>query len=532
MVFSTPIFLTVFLPLVLAGAWGLGWLEDRRGGAAPRAWTNAFLLAASLFFYFWGEGRGVCWLAGSIAFNALAAQVLAAREGKAWRRGWLGAGIAGNLAFLGWFKYAGFAARSLNLLPGVSVPVPEVALPLGISFYTFQAMSYVWDVYRREVPPARRWADFACYVALFPQLVAGPIVRYADIAAQLRERRVRLAGVASGFKRFLCGLGKKVLLANTVAEMADGVWGVVEGGHGVGAGMAWLGAACYALQIYYDFSGYSDMAIGMGRMLGFEFKENFRHPYAARSIREFWRKWHISLSTWFRDYLYIPLGGNRKGRLRTGLNCLVVFGLCGLWHGASAMFVLWGLWHGLFLLAERWMAPPRKARGEICQGPAKNGGFCRTLAEPGDGAAGGFAKDWQKTGVFAKAWQTAARAGKAAAGQAYALGVVLAGWVLFRSESLGDAGRMFRSMAGMGDVTKEARVLWLHCSPKVVAAVCIGAVLAYPVAPWLRERLRARLGGESALLALAEWLVASAAGAAAVLCLAGGAYNPFIYFRF
>jgi len=295
--------------------------------------------------------------------------------------------------------------------------------------------------------------------------------------------------------------------------------------------MAWLGAVCYALQIYYDFSGYSDMAIGMGRMLGFEFKENFRHPYGAKSIREFWRKWHISLSTWFRDYLYIPLGGNRKGRLRTGLNCLVVFGLCGLWHGASAMFVLWGLWHGLFLLGERLLAPGKRPGGNLPM-LGKNGAVLPNLGKTENGPAGKFANVWQKTGIFAKVRQMAARAGKAAAGQVYALGVVLAGWVLFRSESLGDAGRMFRSMAGMGEVTKEARVLWLHCSPKVVAAVCIGVVLAYPVVPWLRERLRARLGEESALLALAEWVGASAAGAAAMLCLAGGAYNPFIYFRF
>jgi alginate O-acetyltransferase complex protein AlgI len=339
MVFSSAFFLTIFLPIVLAGCWLLGWLEQRwctRRGR-PFTWmgVNLLLLLSSLFFYFWGEGLGVGWLIASVLFNALCGKQLAARESPAWRKGWLAACLVVNLAFLGWFKYAGFAVHSINLLPGLALPVPEVVLPLGISFYTFQAMSYVFDVYRRDVQPSRSVWDFACYVTMFPQLVAGPIVRYADVAARLQQREIRFDQVASGWKRFLCGLGKKVLLANTLGQMADAVWGVVEQGHGVPTGMAWVGLLCYTLQIYYDFSGYSDMAIGMGRMLGFEFLENFRHPYSALSIRDFWRKWHISLSTWFRDYVYIPLGGNRISHVRTGLNCLLVFGLCGLWHGPA-----------------------------------------------------------------------------------------------------------------------------------------------------------------------------------------------------
>jgi alginate O-acetyltransferase complex protein AlgI len=499
MVFSVPFFLTIFLPLVLVGCWLVGWWEqrwhERRG--LPFTWigVNRLLLLASLLFYFWGEGFGLGWLVASVLFNALCAELLVHRESEFWRKGWVAACIASNLLFLGWFKYAGFTVTSLNLLPGLELPIPEVALPLGISFYTFQAMSYVIDVYRREVRPARSVTDFACYVTMFPQLVAGPIVRYADIAALLERRSIRMEQVASGFKRFLGGLAKKMLLANTVAKMADAVWGVVEQGHGVPIGMAWVGLLCYALQIYFDFSGYSDMAIGMGRMLGFEFKENFLHPYSAVNIRDFWRKWHISLSTWFRDYLYIPLGGNRHGRVRTGLNCLIVFGLCGLWHGASVIFLLWGLWHGLFIMAERLLAPARRASSAPAR-PAE-------LTFLGLGVS-----------------------------HVYTLLVVLAGWVLFRSADLDDALRMFQSLFGQGNVTREARVLWLDFSPKVVAAMLIGGLIAYPVVPWARRHLHACCARCAWLPDLAEWLLLTLFGLASMVMMAGGAYNPFIYFRF
>ena len=502
MVFSTPIFLTVFLPLVLAGyvAIGLAVRAGARAAGRPFSWrpANAWLLATSLGFYFWGEGWGVGWLAASVLFNAACAKILSRREGAAWRRGWLAANVTGNLLFLGWFKYAGFAVRSLDLLPGVSLPVPEVALPLGISFYTFQAMSYVWDVYRRDVETAPSLVDFACYVTMFPQLVAGPIVRYADVAAQLQARSVPRARLASGWRRFLAGLAKKILVANTVAAMADAVWAQVTPQSGVSAPMAWLGLLCYTLQIYYDFSGYSDMAIGLGRMFGFEFLENFRHPYASRSVQEFWRRWHISLSTWFRDYVYIPLGGNRKGGFRTGLNCLLVFGLCGLWHGASAMFLLWGLWHGFFLMTERLFRP----------------------------AKGGHAE--------------ASRPWLVPLGQVYTLLVVMAGWVLFRSDTLAQAGMMFQSLAGLAMPTPAARTLWLEWSPKLAGAILAGVLFAWPVAPWvcgLAETARNRLAGgwragaECAWHAGA-WVVLTLLGALAALFMAGSAYNPFIYFRF
>lgn len=499
MVFSVPIFLTIFLPLVLAGCWLLGVLEkrwhERHGTSFSWLGVNTLLLLASLLFYFWGEGFGVGWLLASVLFNAWCAELIVRRESETWRKGWVAACIASNLLFLGWFKYAGFAATSLNLLPGLHLAIPEVALPLGISFYTFQAMSYVIDVYRRAVRPARRITDFACYVTMFPQLVAGPIVRYADIATMLEHRSIRLDQVASGFKRFLCGLAKKMLLANTVAQMADAVWGVVEQGHGVSPTMAWIGLLCYALQIYYDFSGYSDMAIGMGRMLGFEFEENFRHPYSACNIRDFWRKWHISLSTWFRDYLYIPLGGNRQGRIRTGLNCLIVFGLCGLWHGASVIFLLWGLWHGFFIMAERLLAPARRHAPPTARPAALN------LLGLG-------------------------------LSHVYTLLVVLAGWVLFRSADLDDALRLFQSMLGQAPITRESRVLWLDFSPKVILAMLAGGLIAYPVVPWARRHLHRLCGRQTWLPDLAEWLLLTLFGLASMVMMAGGAYNPFIYFRF
>ena len=496
MIFSTPVFLTVFLPLVLAVSWITaalcGLIASRRG--TERSWgpVNAFLLAASLFFYFWGEGAGVLWLIGSVLFNAVSARILAARSGNLWRKSWLTASVAGNLALLGWFKYSGFLASSAVKLTGLPIPVPEVALPLGISFDTFQAMSYVVDVYRGEVKPARGIIGFACYVTMFPQLVAGPIVRYTDIALRLEKRSITVDDVASGFRRFLCGLAKKAVIANTVAETADSVWGVIEAGHGVPASMAWLGLICYSLQIYYDFAGYSDMAIGMGRMLGFEFKENFLHPYCSRSVREFWRRWHISLSTWFRDYLYIPLGGSRRGTLRTCLNCLAVFGLCGLWHGAGVMFLLWGLWHGMFLMLER-------ASG--MKGPnAEGSGIIRSVA-----------------------------------GWIYTAAVFMAGWVMFRSADFGDASLMFRSLAGLADASRESRAIWLACTPKMFAVMTAGIILSFPVVPAVRKAVAARCGHDGVCAGAVyafEWIVLTFLGLVSMLFIAGGSYNPFLYFRF
>ena len=489
MVFSTPFFLTFFLPLALVLCWVAG--AASKFLPAGRRWVpaNASLFLASLLFYFWGEGWGVVWLVASVVFNHVAALALAAIRHRGARRTVLAAAVAGDLALLGWFKYAGFAARSLNLLPGVAIPVPEVALPLGISFYTFQALSYVVDVYRGAAAPAKTLLDFGCYLTMFPQLVAGPIVRWTDVADRLRSRSIGMAHVASGLRRFLLGLAKKALVANTVADMADAVWAQAGAGRTVPASLAWLALVCYSLQIYYDFSGYSDMAVGIGRMLGFVFPENFLHPYASRSVREFWRRWHVSLSSWFRDYLYIPLGGSRRGTARACLNGLVVFALCGLWHGASVTFLLWGLWHGLFLTVER-LAARRRGRTTPPQS-----GFLR-----------------------------------AAAGHAYAVFVFAAGWLLFRSENATDFGAMLRSLAALAPAAPETASLWLHVHPKLLLAVALGTVFSLPVLPRIRARL-ARLAPPDL-----RWILESAAAAALGLVslafLAGGTYNPFLYFRF
>ena len=498
MVFGSPVFLTAFLPLALFSAWGLSALLDRFVPAdSARRWgpVNALLFALSLAFYAWGEGWGVLWLAGCALANDAAIRLLARLRAPAARRAALAAAVAADLALLGWFKYAGFLVRAVDLVPGVSLPVPRVALPLGISFYVFQAVAAVVDAYRGSVAPARSPVDFGCYLAMFPQLVAGPIVRFSDVAGRLRARHVDAERVGSGMRRFLAGLAKKALLADTFAEFADAAWGFADRGLAVPALLAWLALVSYALQIYYDFSGYSDMAIGIGRMLGFDFPENFLHPYAASSVRDFWRRWHVTLSGWFRDYLYIPLGGSRRGRWRTCRNSLVVFALCGLWHGAGATFLLWGLWHGLFLSLERLVAPPRRG---------------------GDGGA-------------AAPRRPVAAALRAAAGRAYAAAVVLAGWLLFRSEGTDAFRAMARSLAGAAPAA-EARALWIDASPRLLLALAAGLVLSQP--GLLRGLRPSATPGPGGARLFAQWIVLTALGLLSLLFVAGGSYNAFIYFRF
>ncbi len=340
MVFSDLIFLFFFLPAVI--------LVTK---LSPKPWRNVELLLFSLLFYAWGEPVYVFLMLAVIGVNYLAGLLVSRfpRETRpSERKLTLTLAVAVNLAILGTFKYAGFFVQSLNRLTGSQLTVPQIVLPIGISFYIFQSMSYVIDVYRNQVEPQHNPLTFGTYVALFPQLIAGPIVRYRDIADQLREREETRARFAQGVVRFVYGLAKKVLLANQMGLLADRML-LTE----AGTFSAWAGMAAYTLQIYFDFSGYSDMAIGLGRMLGFRFKENFAHPYVSRSITEFWKRWHISLSSWFREYVYIPLGGNRKGLARQCLNLLIVWMLTGLWHGASVNFVLWGLYYAVLLILEK-----------------------------------------------------------------------------------------------------------------------------------------------------------------------------------
>lgn len=341
MVFSSTVFIFCFLPIVLLVSLAL-----------PRRAQNIWLLFGSLFFYAWGGVSYSIILIASLLINysvGLLMEKYAERQKTV-----LFIGVALNLVGLTIFKYADFFIENINLLAGTNMALPNIKLPIGISFFTFQAISYLVDVYRKEVKVQRSLVDLSLYISLFPQLIAGPIVRYHDIAVQLKTRVKSLPLFASGVERFVIGLSKKVILANTFALLADEMFDAKP--EIITPTMALLGTLAYTFQIYFDFAGYSDMAIGLGRMLGFEFKENFNFPYVAKSIQEFWRRWHISLSTWFRDYLYIPLGGNRASKGRLYFNLFIVFLCTGFWHGASWNFIIWGLFHGFFLVIERvWL---------------------------------------------------------------------------------------------------------------------------------------------------------------------------------
>jgi alginate O-acetyltransferase complex protein AlgI len=477
MVFASPIFLFLFLPLTLAAYFVL-----------PRSWRNGVLLVASLGFYAWGEAPYLLLVLASVAFNYVLGTAISGAASASRRRQWLALAITGNLGVLAVFKYANFAVANVNALAPVLAITPlavaAIPLPLGISFFTFHAISYVVDVYKRNADAERNLPRFALYILLFPQLIAGPIIRWRDIAAQLRTRDQRLADFSYGARRFVLGLGKKVLIANPLGLTADRIFALSAAD--LTTPLAWLGIVCYTLQIYFDFSGYSDMAIGLMRMFGFRILENFNYPYIARSVREFWRRWHISLSNWFRDYLYIPLGGNRRGERRAYANLVLVFALCGLWHGASWPFVLWGAWHGLFLVAER-------------------AGAERMLARLGPLA------------------------------HLYTLLAVMGGWVLFRCETLTQAGHYYAALAGFADGDPLRHPLVEFLNPQVAVTLVIGVLFAAPVARRIgrwRDRVAAQSGliGRGALVADVGWTTLVYVAACAVL--AASTYNPFIYFRF
>ncbi len=479
MVFSSIQFIFVFLPLALALYW-----------AAPRRGRNAALLALSLFFYASGEARHLWLLLALIGVNYVAGHTIEAGRGVS-RRIALTAAIGLDLAALGWFKYAGFLASALAPLSHAAM-WQGLVLPLGISFYVFHNISYVVDVYRGTARARRNPIDFALYIAFFPQVIAGPIVRYHDIAGALDHRRVRLEDFASGLERFTVGLAKKMVLANPLGDIADRVFALPIGT--LATSDAWLGLLCYTLQIYFDFSGYSDMAIGLARMFGFEFLENFNYPYVARSVQEFWRRWHISLSNWFRDYLYIPLGGSRHGAARTYLNLTIVFLLCGLWHGATWTFIAWGAIHGGFLAIER-------------------AGLGRMLARA-----------------------------PAIVSRAYTLAVVALAWVVFRSETLAGALGYYGALvhplrAGTYSQVYPGNVTWL-----VLGCALIGATGAFTrlTRDWraragqLRGRVDPALAHmpESAMVLGARNAVLLGLMFLSFLQLASAVYNPFIYFRF
>ena len=480
-VFSDPVFLFLFLPACLAAVL-----------LAPRFARNVVLLVASLCFYAWGEQEIVVVMLASIAVNHLLGLRISGQRARgasrAARRRTLAAGIFFNLGLLVVFKYANWLVAELRagLLAGgfeaaEAWELAPIHLPIGISFFTFQAISYVIDVYEERAEAQRNPLHFALYISLFPQLIAGPIVRYRDIAAQLARRTVGRSDVALGLRRFIIGLGKKVLIADVLAVPANLAFdGPMDE---LSTPFAWLGLIAFTLQIYFDFSGYSDMAIGLSRVFGFRLLENFRWPLIATSLTEFWRRWHISLSTWFRDYLYVPLGGNRRGRARTYLNLSIVFLLCGLWHGASWNFVLWGAFHGLVLVIER-------------------AGFARVLSRlPGT------------------------------LRHVYLLVVVMSSWVMFRMEGLDRIGEYFAALLGGGVEGIPVHPLSIAIDPPLALALVAGTLGATPAV----QRLGTRIGSLPRLRTTCDALEAGAlllTLLASLTLVAANGYQTFIYFRF
>ncbi len=479
MLFSSIIFIFYFLPVFLLGYYVSGW----RTGA---------LLVGSVAFYVWGEGAYILLLGALIVLNYAGARWIAGLHGPGGRKAALIGLVAADLAVLGFFKYAQFLAHNANLaLPGDPIPEIDIALPLGISFFTFQLISYVADVYTRAVKVERDLTKFAAYILMFPHLIAGPIVRYADIRDEMHADRRTSGQRGLGVQYFIVGLCQKVLIANTVAPLADLAFATPAGT--LDATTAWLGAFAYTLQIYFDFCGYSNMAIGLAFMLGFTYPKNFDYPYMSRSITEFWRRWHMSLSSWFRDYVYIPLGGNRGGLAKTVRNLLIVFLLTGFWHGAAWNFVLWGLYHGAFLMLERF-------------------GLGRAL----------------------EAIPRLAR-------HAYAILVVLLGWVLFRADTLPHALSYYAAMVDLQQLAPAGVALARTLDNEVIAALVLGALFSFPLLPRLLDRMRApRLAPSGHLEARLDTHGVHVLSAAilvgglvlSVARLAGSSLNPFLYFRF
>lgn len=471
MYFSSMTFLWVFLPVTLI----LYLITERFGKNFA---GNMILLLASLVFYAWGEPVYIFLLLFSVAMNYVFGRLLG-RENAQNRKLILALGVALNIGLLGFFKYLNFFAVYLNRILGEGcIPMSSFALPLGISFYTFQAMSYVIDVYRGEVNAQKNFFYLLLYISLFPQLVAGPIVKYKDIEMQILERTNTAEKRAYGVKRFLYGLGKKVLLSNAFGKYVDMVLGFEAAQ--LSTGLVWLVMIMYTFQIYYDFSGYSDMAIGLGSMFGFEFRENFNYPYISKSVQEFWRRWHISLSTWFKEYVYIPLGGNRKGRVRTYVNLFIVFLLTGFWHGASLTFVFWGLFHGFFMVVERL----------------------------------GFGKLLEKNPLKIL-------------NHIYAWIVVVCGWVLFRMDGMKKGLAFLKAMF----VYQKGEYNLTAClNAEVILILLLGLLLCGILQnrlPKLREALYRK--EEISFFQMSCLFVIFFL---CVISLSADSYNPFIYFRF
>lgn len=466
MVFSSTIFLCVYLPLVLLGYY-----------ICPKKGRNLFLLIASLVFYAWGEPKYVFLMIFSILVNYIFGRLMDKhRENKKRLKLMLVLSVVIDIGLLSVFKYTDFIITNVNAIFGANFDLLNIALPIGISFYTFQAMSYTIDVYRNDVRVQKNLIDFGMYITMFPQLIAGPIVRYADVQDQLAERSVTTADFSEGVMRFVVGLGKKVLLANQMGAVWSDIYAL---GGDVSALMAWTGAIAYTFQIYFDFSGYSDMAIGLGRMFGFKFPENFRYPYQSVSITDFWRRWHITLSTWFKEYLYIPLGGNRRGLTRQALNLLIVWSLTGFWHGAGWNFVLWGLYYFVILFIEKLF----------------------------------LLKALDKLPKFFR--------------HVYALVLIIIGWVIFASDDvsvlLPYLGSMFGANGAIGGMD-----VYTLLTKAVLLIICCIASTELPKKLFLSA---AGAMNEKAAFTLKS-ILTIALLALSMILLIGDSYNPFLYFRF
>lgn len=463
MLFSSLTFLFCFFPLVVLIYFML-----------RPALQNYFLLLASLFFYAWGEPKYLLIMLSVITLNYLTG--IGIHYFSSHKKLILIGSIFLNLAVLGFFKYTDFLIENLNLILKLNLPFLHIALPIGISFYIFQSMSYSIDVYRGTVQAQKNIFKFALYVSLFPQLIAGPIVKYRDIANEIDERTITLQNVVDGLKRFIIGLSKKVVLANTMGEVADKIYST--GANSITADIAWLGAIAYSLQIFFDFSGYSDMAIGIGRMFGFHFLENFNYPYVANSITDFWRRWHISLSSWFKEYLYIPLGGNRVSSFRRTINLIIVFFATGLWHGASWNFIIWGLWHGFFLIVEK---------------------FSFTS----------FASHSIQNKILR---------------HIYVVLVVIIGWVFFRADNLSVAIDYLKVMFGIVTPSVVPYSIGFYLTQKVAVIGTIALLLCYD---WQSPKFI-----ESNYLEPIKMLYSIFLLLISITLITSAGYNPFIYFRF
>lgn len=471
MVFSSLVFLCLFLPVVLI----------LHTVIPNRKFQNGLLLAASLLFYAYGEPVYVFLMLLSALCNYVFAWLLDKYQKKIF----LVLAVVVNLGLLGVFKYTGFLLSNVNALLGLDLPIPQISLPIGISFFTFQALSYVIDVSRGQVALQKNYGKLLLYISFFPQLIAGPIVRYKDVAREIDERTINAREAAFGMRRFIVGLAKKVLIANAMGAAADYIFN--HGAANLNIIGAWIGAIAYLMQIYYDFSAYSDMAIGLGWMFGFHFKENFNHPYIASSIQDFWRRWHISLSTFFRDYVYIPLGGNRKGKVRTVVNRIIVFFLTGLWHGANWTFVIWGMFHGFFLLLEEFIPLIKKLPK-----------FLRHI---------------------------------------YTLLTVTVGFVIFRADTIREAWlficQMFSGFNFSPAVTSYAiQTLTPYFIVMLLAAIVCCGPLEKCVQKLCVPKEKEDLTPGETVIQNASFVFACLLLVWCILRLAGGSYNPFIYFRF